>query len=311
MNDEINEIDLARVDLNLLVALAALHRTRSVKKAAKRLALTPSAVSMALGRLRHLFDDPLFVRERGEMVPTARAESTFARLRPALVEIRDAIAGDATFDPVRSEHVLRVGVSDDLAPALVPMLRDRLRAKAPRVRLVVRHATATNAAALLDGGEAELAIVGGAIERSRRLGTQVLAHESFWVLFDRRAMPWKGRLTRPRYLAADHVIVSSSGRLRGLVDEHLAAQGLERRVVLALGHYGTVADVVRGRPLLAEVPRPLALAHARHHRFSAVPLPFGVPRFPSTLAWLRRDERDPALAWMRAQLAGLVAAMHE
>ena len=65
--------DLHRIDLNLLVALDALTRERSVTKAAERAGVTQSAMSHTLRRLRELFDDPLLVRGRGGMVLTPRA----------------------------------------------------------------------------------------------------------------------------------------------------------------------------------------------------------------------------------------------
>lgn len=64
---------LARIDLNLLVALQVLLEERNVSKAAERLFITQSAMSKTLGRLRELFDDPLFTRSSHGMVPTPRA----------------------------------------------------------------------------------------------------------------------------------------------------------------------------------------------------------------------------------------------
>ncbi|MEM1415851.1 MAG: LysR family transcriptional regulator, partial [Myxococcota bacterium] len=92
-------VQLSAIDLNLLVILSALLETRSVKDAAARVSLSPSATSHALGRLRELLGDPLLVRAGRQLVPTPRAEA----LRPALERfVREG------------EAVLRAG--EDVAP---------------------------------------------------------------------------------------------------------------------------------------------------------------------------------------------------
>lgn len=61
-------------DLNFLYVLQALAEERSVSRAADRLGLTQPAVSHALGKLRVLFQDDLFVRAGPVMAPTAVGE---------------------------------------------------------------------------------------------------------------------------------------------------------------------------------------------------------------------------------------------
>ena len=103
--------DLHRIDLNLLVALDALTRERSVTKAAKRAGVTQSAMSHTLRRLRDLFDDPLLVRGRGGMVLTPRAEALAIPLRSGLVSLargpragrRIAHGGDGACGSSRTE----------------------------------------------------------------------------------------------------------------------------------------------------------------------------------------------------------------
>ena len=64
---------LARLDMNLMVALQVLIEEQSVSLAAQRLFITQSAMSRTLARLRELLDDPLFVRLAHGMRPTPRA----------------------------------------------------------------------------------------------------------------------------------------------------------------------------------------------------------------------------------------------
>ncbi|WP_375429445.1 LysR family transcriptional regulator [uncultured Sphingomonas sp.] len=57
-------------------------------RGAGRLNLSPSAVSHDLGRLRRLFDDPLFVRTPRGVTPTARADHLQEPVAEALGRLR-------------------------------------------------------------------------------------------------------------------------------------------------------------------------------------------------------------------------------
>ena len=78
---------LGRIDLNLLIILQVLLEERNGSRAARRLHLSQSAVSKALGRLRETFDDPLFVRSAYGLEPTARALSLQQQLQPILLSL--------------------------------------------------------------------------------------------------------------------------------------------------------------------------------------------------------------------------------
>jgi DNA-binding transcriptional LysR family regulator len=93
-----HKINLAQLDLNLLMALHALLEERSVTRAGETLGLSQSATSHALNRLRKLFDDPLLVRTSKGMVPTPRAENLLEPLRKILSDIKQLIQ-TPTFDP--------------------------------------------------------------------------------------------------------------------------------------------------------------------------------------------------------------------
>src|SRR5690606_25143802 len=166
-------------------------------------------------------------------------------------------------EPARADLVLRLGVSDELQPLLVPQLFARLQQEAPGVRLIVRTAGLRSTADMLDEGEAQLVLLSGTASLDRRFDVEKLYDDTFLALYDRRALGMSGKLTLRRYLASPHVIVSSSGELRGRVDEALAARGEARQVACALSHYALLPALLRGRALLAEAPRRTALALAR------------------------------------------------
>jgi len=126
--------DLGRLDLNLLVALQALLEERSVSRAAGRLYITQSAMSKTLGRLRQVFDDPLFIRSGTGMVPTPRAEQLASQLPRVLLAVQDILAPEE-FDPLQYSGQFNLLVQGHMGLWLLPMLIQRLSSRAPGIRL--------------------------------------------------------------------------------------------------------------------------------------------------------------------------------
>src|SRR5215469_2352671 len=127
-----NEIDLRRFDLNLLVVFDILMTERSVTLAAERLGRTQSAVSHSLSRLREQFADPLLVKGGARMQPTALALDLIEQVRPMLSGIQRVLSPQHAFDPASSRRVFRLAAPDFML-SLFSDLMARLAGDAPRV----------------------------------------------------------------------------------------------------------------------------------------------------------------------------------
>ena len=155
----LNEIDLSRADLNLLVLFETVLAERHVGRAADKLNLTASAVSHGLGRLRKLLNDPLFLRTPKGVVPTARAIELAEPVAEILARIRNVVATAEPFDPAKSTRRFMLGAPDGAAggvPAATARSFESIRARR-------RYRPA--AAAAGQGGE----------DRRARLGRRTLA----------------------------------------------------------------------------------------------------------------------------------------
>jgi DNA-binding transcriptional LysR family regulator len=104
----LNRISLSRVDLNLLVLFHTVLEEGHAR-AAGRLNLTPSAVSHSLGRLRYLFNDPLFLRTPKGVVPTARALELGEPVADILARVGRVMASAAPFDAATSSRRFVIG----------------------------------------------------------------------------------------------------------------------------------------------------------------------------------------------------------
>jgi DNA-binding transcriptional LysR family regulator len=298
---------LHRIDLNLLVALDALTRERSVTKAAERAGVTQSAMSHTLRRLRELFDDPLLVRGRGGMVLTPRAEALAVPLRSALVSLARTLAEPEPFAPGHASRTFRI-VSPDLFDALVlPTLLQRLAHEAPAVDLAVVP-TPKRLADSLETGDVDLAIHPVLLDpHPFDIGTQIdpelqsrtLFRDSFQC-FVRNDHPALGRrrLTLKAYSRLNHILVSPGGEGPGVVDRILEEQGEQRRIALRVPHFATALEVVAQSDLVLTGPSSLANCSVAS-TIASRPAPFAIPEHAITMIWHPRFTEDPAHRWLR------------
>jgi LysR family transcriptional activator of mexEF-oprN operon len=298
-----DESGLRRLDLNLLPVFVALMRERSVTRAGRALFLSQPATSAALARLRAAFRDELFVRNGKGLEPTPRAEALLAELEPALQAVVGAVAGATPFDPATDTRTFRVGWSDDVAIAAMPLLR-RLREAAPHCRLVIRAANFRTIPAMLEAGEIGTAVGFMADDLPAGAKQRVLRRGGFRVLRD-AASP--GPVDLDAYCARPHVLVTPRGDLTGFADAALARLGRSRRVVLGLPDFGLLRRVLLGTDLLCTVSDALADSVTdaiTGGGLASDPLPFpGPAKSVVRMAWRVALDHDPGEMWLRAQIA--------
>ncbi|HEX8364145.1 MAG TPA: LysR family transcriptional regulator [Allosphingosinicella sp.] len=295
---------MARPDLNLLATLGVLLDEGSVARAARRLRLSPSAMSRALARLRATTGDPLLVRAGRGLVPTPRAielreqvgevvRRAEAMLTPA--ELPNLAVLVRTFTLRTSE-----GFVENFGPALIA----RLAADAPGVRLRFAPKTDKDGTALREGSvDLETGVVGRTT--SPELRTQALFRDRFIGAVRSGHELSRSDVTAARYAGGRHVAVSRRGEARGPVDEQLRALGLERDVAIIVGGFATALALARETDLVATVPeRHTARLREGMHGFD---LPFAMPELTVAMLWHPRHGADPAHRWLRACLREVCA----
>ena len=108
--------NLRSLDLNLLAIFEAIFETGSIVRAAARVALSQSAVSHALGRLRDACGDDLFVRVGQGITPTQVAQSIYPQIKSSLDGLRRSLAEARGFDPSTSERHFRIAIPHPMGP---------------------------------------------------------------------------------------------------------------------------------------------------------------------------------------------------
>jgi DNA-binding transcriptional LysR family regulator len=296
-----NQIDLRRVDLNLLVVFQALLGERHVGRAAIRLALTQSAASHALGRLRDLFGDTLFVRHPKGVEPTARALA----LAPTIADILNRAQSLIT-SPVFNPSLpcsFTIATIDLTLPTIIVPLIEHLRRVAPSIDLRVVPFVREHVIAAFDRQEIDMAVLN--FPNPPKRIARLPALKDRYVGIARRGHPGlKGKpLTPKAYAALPHLLFSPRGDPKGIVDEPLARlTGMRRRVVMTVPHISAVPLIVARTDLVAVVAERIARLHASEHDLMLFDPPIKLPEFTLNVLTSVARMGDPALQWLQQQV---------
>jgi DNA-binding transcriptional LysR family regulator len=294
----ITVVNLAAIDLNLLVVLHAVLEERSATRAAKRLGVTQSAVSNALARLRDLFSDPLVVRHARGLTPTPRAERVAPTLARLLGELGALVDADASFDAATSTREFTLACADYYSVVMVPPLVELLRTRAPYARL--RLLTLEQ---LVQGGGLAHDVdvhVGRPPELPSGCTALPLFHESFVCVTRPGSRPASPRMGMREYREALHVRVRVLDNARDPIDVALAKQGIVRKVALTVPHFSLAPFVVARTGYVATVSLRLAKLYADLLSLELRTLPTKLAPRPVQMLWHQRTDVDPAARFFRS-----------
>ncbi len=287
-------------DANLLLALDALLREGSVSGAARRMNLSPTAMSHTLARLREATGDALFVRAGQRMVPTPRALALRGRVAAAADEVRSILRPAEPLDPRSLERVFSVRANDDMVFTFGRTLEAIVRAEAPNVTLrLVFGGTAEGDDEPLRAGEVDLD-VGLRRGASPELRVQTLYRDKMVVVVREGHPLATRRLTPQRFAAAaGHVSCSRRGQAFSPIDEAMKELGLRRRVDLVVATFLAGAWLAAEGDRVAMIPSRLAAQVAPALRLRVLALPFAFEPLPVYQSWHPRFDDDAAHAWLR------------
>jgi DNA-binding transcriptional LysR family regulator len=299
----VHDVDLTRVNLNLLVYLDALLTEKSVTRAARRLGITQSAMSHNLRQLRDIFGDQLLVRGKGGMQATPRAEELAVPLRSGLQSLRRTLEGEPAFVASESSRRFVLAAGDAVAMLLLPRLLERLRKDGPNIDLDVVPFDNRRYATQLETGEVDLA-VSAYFPDAPSLRMRKLRPESF-VCVVREGHPCVGEtLDLATWAKLPHVLVSPQGTGGpGVVDRILAEHGLQRRVAVRIRYFLAAPMLVARTDLVLTVTRSLAEMFAVNLPVRLVEPPVELPTFSVGIGWHERVAKDPANRWIREHVA--------
>ncbi len=287
---------LRAVNLNLLPVMRELLRKRNVTHAAEALLMSQPAVSEALGRLRHLFQDDILVAKGRQFELTPLAE----RLRPMLETSLDQIEvllSTPVFDPLEVKGSVKVATADYVVSIFGTELLKRLRTAAPRLTVHFIDITPQSIDEL----------------RSNEIDFILTPASAAMLEFERHPLfedeavcvvpadsPIKGTIAEKDFWSARHAAFSPGGTLSAsLHAQVLQEMGREEFNAVVVQSFMLLPFLVSSTGTIAIVPRLLAQRLAPMAKVRIANLPFSFPKLRIFAFWNRAKSQDPAHHWFR------------
>lgn len=310
---KVMSLNFLTFDLNLLRLFDAVMRERNLTRAAEQLAVTQPAASNALRRLRDALGDELFVRAPRGLEPTPYAISIWPAISRALEQLRDALA-PSVFEPAAALRTFVVAMADATATLLMPPLVRRLEREAPGISLRILPLTTRDPRRFLQTEDIDVAV--GFFPQAIRAVTLHAMNEdtpgpfglqrvytSDYVCVMRPGHPLAQLpLTLDAFCAADHLLVSFSGRPFGFIDEALAALGRTRRVVATVNQFFVAGQVVENSDLLTTLPEHFIASTGLADTLAIRRLPMATPPVHVDMLWDAHAAARHGHEWLRQAL---------
>ncbi|MBD8451226.1 LysR family transcriptional regulator [Serratia rubidaea] len=299
---------LRRLDLNLLPVFDAIYRHRSVRLAADELAMSTSALSHALSRLRTALNDPLFFREGHRMCPSVYAAQLAPSIASALQFLNQQLAPQPEFTAATSSERLQIAITDFTAFCIFPALMHKLQHAAPGLRLELRYLPHSPALTELLAGEVDLALGFSTADDSRHPELDEIGwFDDEYVVISNAG---RTRLTLEDYLAARHLVVTPWNEKQGVLDLRLKQLGHTRQIALKTPSMLSAPFIVAESDLLMAIPRFAAEKLVAAADIKIFTLPFAIPRFEVKIYSHKRSAQRGATRWLKAELQQLAQALH-
>ncbi|MBC8055515.1 MAG: LysR family transcriptional regulator, partial [Rhizobiales bacterium] len=303
-------VDFDKIELYLIRVLKTLIIEQSVSRAAMRLQSTQPAVSSQLKRLRALTGDPLLVRAGNSMAPT---ETALRLLEPATRLLQDADrlfsprAHQRGFDPAASGTTFRIAASDYLDPLFLPELVAHLKRVSPKVRLELMPLSGEfDYRRSLAAAEVDL-VIGNWLKPPEELHMGRLLSDEIVCLVSEDHPAVRASATRAwspeRYLACEHVAPTPfHANAPGVIDEHLAAIGVSREVMVRSAHFGLIPLMVAQSLLVLTTGRLFCSRYVASLPVRIVRCPVPFPPLTYYQLWHDLTHASASGRWLREQV---------
>ncbi|KAF6660299.1 LysR family transcriptional regulator [Enterobacteriaceae bacterium EKM102V] len=293
--------ELRSIDMNLLLVFDSIYRHRRITLAAGELALSPSALSHALSRLRIALNDSLFIRQGSEMQPTARAQAIASGLSAALNAMSDSLRTADVFKPETSNQTFRFAVTDYTAAVFFPALITLLQKKAPNVSVKTFYSTHHDSLNELLAGKVDFAIGFQAPGMRHHSQTGVIEGftDDYVVAVNSKHPRIKSRLTLDHFLAEGHIVVNPWNEVRGVIDQELAKMNIKRRIVVELPSLLSAPAIVTHSGLITTLPERAIKTLFCSQSFNCFPVPFSVSPYRLNAYFHHGRSVTPGHHWMK------------
>ena len=294
-------MDISKVDLNLLRVFQAIAEENSLTAAGQRLGLSQPAVSYSLGRLRAMFNDPLFVRAGNAMQATPVALELLVPIQRAMMNFQAALNFGEQFKPRQSKRTFRLAMSDLGEMTFLPPLCEQLGQLAPHVHLEVVNMPLSLIVDHLRSGQLDFA-VGNLASIKDLTNYTTLFHEAYVCMTSAPIENSQPQLSVEDYLSKQHILVSSIENNHQQVEQYLRDVNIRRTIALQVPHFSVVPQILACTDWMVTLPKRAAESLDQGRRFATYDLPVTIPDVEVTVHWHQDFQNTEASIWFRELL---------
>lgn len=286
---------MPRTDLNLLIVLDSLLEECSVSKVAKKLNVTPPAISKSLNKLRDSFQDRLLVRSGSILMLTPLAMQLKPKIRNLINNIDSVLNQNLSFDIGRTELTFSIASNDLTIAMLNSGMLQELQDQEQNVVLDFSY----------DHGSVDLLRKDNIdlyIGEPRQLSPEIkirTIHRGKCLLIANKAHEI---INLPPILSnlANCDFISTKGQLNEHVDAMFNAHGYQRKIVGISPGYLTTLEIVVRTNALAVVPT-FFMQVMGEKQVNAIAFEPGIklPEINLIQAWHPRHDNSPSHKWLR------------
>ncbi len=300
-----HEKHLRGIDLNLLPVLEALLRHRNATRAGEEVGLSQPAISRALGRLRHLLNDPLLVRGAGGQLLSPRAEALRQPLAGLLADMRLLLV-EPPFDPAIERRTMRIAMTDAQAELILAPLVKRVGAAAPGV-VIEWIPIGPGLIERMSTGEVDVTFALDTTPLPPGAASAPLLEDAL-VAVVRKGHPCQSAWPMAHYAQYPSVIVSLLGDRASDMDAELAAAGIERKIAAIVPTFRAALEIVAVTDSVTTISRLFAMRLAGELGLKMINAPLANKRLGVVLVWAKYRDSDRLLSWLRGVLSEVVCA---
>lgn len=295
-----------KIDFNLYRVMLAIAEEGSTIAAASHLNLSQSAISHALGRLRKMLDDPVFVKHGRKLVLTPYGKSILPVVKQSLDSLLECSAKTIEFDPQNSQMEFSLGFRDILEFLILPDLLGPLRKMKSDITIKSERLILGDIEERLLASELDL-VIDLETPTSIKIESEEITREALCVLIGPTHPCFNhNKITIQEFSRSDHALVSLNRRERAYVDSRIRVAGVERRVVMQCEHYLPAAKTVESTDLLLTMPYSYAAFLSNILDVKILPIPFECDPIPIRMYWRKDTANEAYMLWLRKQLKNIM-----
>ena len=282
-----------RLELKQLRIFKLLLEERNLSRVAQKIGLTQQAISEHLRKLRHTFDDELFVRSSNGVIPTQLAYQLESKVNNIIDDV-EGLFTDDKFNPEKLEGIINISSTDYALITVLPKFLSKIRKKAPNLKVIIRDFESADLVRLMSSGEIDLLLTFPEFIPDS-LNSQLLFEEHHICVAGANSSYLKKVYSINEVSSLPQIIISPSRpNLKGSHDSWFAERGLKRNIVMSIPSFSAAPQIIKETNSIAFLPSRLL----PNSDIAPIQLKEQLPSFKVIAAWHKRLDKCPMHKWV-------------